>query len=227
MLVVAFWLQSFYLRTSRQMRHLELETQSPLYTQILETSSGLRHIRAFKWQDQMLKDSWKLMNASQKPFYTMYSLQRWLTFIMEVMFGSISIVFVAIAVHLPKSITEAGLGLGFLQVMMFGRSINRLIDGWTRMEISLGSVLRLYLFQKHTPVEPRESFQQLPKNWPARGNIRFEGVTAWYKYVFLHILFCYMLTVSRSGDEAKIALRNVSFTVAPGQKVGLKGRTGR
>lgn len=45
-----YFLQNFYLRTSRQLRHFDLESKSPLYTYFTETLSGVATIRVFGWQ---------------------------------------------------------------------------------------------------------------------------------------------------------------------------------
>ncbi|OAA78570.1 ABC transporter, transmembrane domain, type 1 [Akanthomyces lecanii RCEF 1005] len=82
-IITACALQYYYLRTSRQMRHFELDAHTPLYTEFLEISSGLRHIRAFGWEEEFLKESYKLIDTSQKPFYMLYSIQRWLGFVLD------------------------------------------------------------------------------------------------------------------------------------------------
>ena len=46
------------------------------------------------------------------------------------------------------------------------------------------------------------------KNWPARGEIRFEKATLKYR------------------EELEPAVKNVSFVAQPGMKVGIVGRTG-
>lgn len=45
--VIFYLLQHFYLRTSRQLRLLEIEHKAPLDTQMTETLEGLPTIRAF------------------------------------------------------------------------------------------------------------------------------------------------------------------------------------
>jgi ATP-binding cassette subfamily C (CFTR/MRP) protein 1 len=51
--IVVYILQKFYLRTSRQIRLMDLEAKAPLYTNFLETLSGLVTIRAFGWTKDM------------------------------------------------------------------------------------------------------------------------------------------------------------------------------
>lgn len=49
-LVSVYMVQRFYLKTSRQLRLLDLEAKSPLYSHFMETLSGLITIRAFQRQ---------------------------------------------------------------------------------------------------------------------------------------------------------------------------------
>ncbi len=232
-IITACALQYYYLRTSRQIRHLELEAHTPLYTEFLEISSGLRHIRAFGWEEEFLKESYKLIDTSQKPFYMLYSIQRWLGFVLDCMSGVLAIGLVVIGIRMPQSTSQAGLGLAFMQIIAIGPTLDAFINAWTRLETSLGSLLRIHLFNNETPVEPRDTLTKLPREWPQEGKIEFEDVTARYKYgpscvIRIGNTILTLLMYTNSPDDGdKIALRNVSFIIAPGQKVGLRGRTGR
>lgn len=183
--IIAFGyaLQYYYLHTSRQIRHLELESHTPLYTQFLELSTGLRHIRAFGWEEKLLAESFKLIDISQKPFYTLYTIQRWLGFALDCMSGVLAIVLAAIAVHMPQSTSQAALGLAFVQIIGIATILEALIDAWTKLETSLGSLLRVHLFSVETPVESRDTTAKLPDVWPQQGKIEFEEVTARYRYI--------------------------------------------
>ncbi|EHK99656.1 putative Metal resistance protein YCF1 [Glarea lozoyensis 74030] len=66
----------FYLRTSRQLRLLDLEAKSPLYTQFMESLSGLATIRAFGWRNALEKHNSEMLDQSQKPFYLLFAVQR-------------------------------------------------------------------------------------------------------------------------------------------------------
>lgn len=46
--ISVFFIQRYYLRSSRQLRLLEIEAQAPLVTELRETSTGLIYIRAFR-----------------------------------------------------------------------------------------------------------------------------------------------------------------------------------
>lgn len=70
-IVAIFFIQKFYLRTSRQMRHLDLEAKSPLYRLFTETAAGIMTVRAFGWKIDMANENLRLLEHSQKPYYTM------------------------------------------------------------------------------------------------------------------------------------------------------------
>lgn len=69
--VAIYYIQKFYLRTSRQMRHLYLEAKSPLYRLFTEAAAGIITVRAFGWKTDMANENLRLLEHSQKPYYTM------------------------------------------------------------------------------------------------------------------------------------------------------------
>lgn len=63
--MVVWTIQAFYLRTSRQVRLLDLEAKAPLYAQFLETTEGLTTIRALHWQQGFADQNAELLDKSQ------------------------------------------------------------------------------------------------------------------------------------------------------------------
>ncbi len=76
--IVIYLIQNFYLRTSKQLRFLDLESKATLHTKFLETCSGLSTIRAFNWQHNISQEFLQLLDTSQGPVYLLFSVQRWL-----------------------------------------------------------------------------------------------------------------------------------------------------
>ena len=68
-MVVVYFVQRYYLRTSRVLRLLDIEAKSLLFTHFLETLGGLVTIRAFAWGREYLKTNSDLITLSQRPFY--------------------------------------------------------------------------------------------------------------------------------------------------------------
>jgi ATP-binding cassette, subfamily C (CFTR/MRP), member 1 len=166
------------------MRHLDLEAKTPLYTQFSETAAGALHIRAFGWQSSVMDQSLRLLDHSQKPYYYLYCIQRWLNLVLEMYVMVIAVVLVTLALKLPHSTSEAAIGLSLLHVISFGSGMASLIGAWTRMETSLGAIARLRDFLDETPVEAEPRVERImTADWPTQGRIELRNVTARYKYV--------------------------------------------
>ena len=178
--VVMVWvLQKYYLRTSRQMRFLDLEAKSPLYTHFTETLSGLDTIRAFGWQKHFSEANLELLDTSQKPYYLLYCIQRWLNLVLDLMVAAVAVILVAIATQ-DRSLTSRGaIGVALNNVLGFNQVLSYLINSWTSLETSLGAVSRLRAFEQQTPDENRpEEIHLPPVGWPQQGAIEFRNVSS-------------------------------------------------
>jgi len=117
-LIFAFWVtQKFYLRTSRQIRYIDLETKSPLYTHFIESLAGLSTIRGFGWEAEFERQNRILLQASQRPFFILATIQRWLTLMLDFIVSILAIVLAILAVELRKSINPGLLGLALVNVV--------------------------------------------------------------------------------------------------------------
>ncbi|KAK2043559.1 P-loop containing nucleoside triphosphate hydrolase protein [Colletotrichum somersetense] len=206
-----YFLQKFYLKTSRQMRHLDLESKSPLYTHFTETLNGVVTIRAFGWQQGFVKEQLRLLDISQRPYYLLFCIQRWLAVMLDLFVAVIATILVAFAVKSTNTTSGGAIGLSMVSLMGLNSSLSRLISSWTNLETSLGAIARLRDFVRDTPHEDGANAQNLPafpQGWPSSGAINLKSIDARYK----------------AGDEN--VLREVSLSIKPGQKVGLCGRTG-
>jgi ATP-binding cassette, subfamily C (CFTR/MRP), member 1 len=101
--------------------------------------------------------------------------------------------------------------VSLVQLITFAETIKMLIQWWTSLETSIGAVARIKRFSEETPDEnlPGENKPPLA-NWPLNGEVLVKDATASYGL----------------GSENK-ALDGISFSVKPGEKVGIVGRTGR
>lgn len=65
-IAIAYAVQYGYLRTSRQLRHLDLESRTPLYTLFTENAEGLLFIRAYGWQEHKLQSGFERLDVVTK-----------------------------------------------------------------------------------------------------------------------------------------------------------------
>ena len=206
---VLYLVQKFYLRTSRQMRLLDIEMKAPLYTQYTETLAGLSTIRAFGWSGAFLIDSHRRLDVSQRPVYTLYCIQRWLQVVLDLFVLGVALVLVSFSLTMAGSTSSGAIGLALVNLIGFNQGLTALVEQWTELETSLGAIARLKWFDENTPDENKEAESDAPPSeWPAQGAIEFDNVSASY------------------SDESPIVLHNLSFKIKPGQKVGICGRSG-
>ncbi|GFF43248.1 metal resistance protein YCF1 [Aspergillus udagawae] len=208
----ATWaLQRFYLRTSRQLRLLDLELKSPLFSSISETLEGLPTIRAFGWQEKFERRNQERLDASQRPVYLLYCIQRWLNFVLDLIVAALAILLVSLATQLPSSTSGGRLGVAMLSILGFSQSLSQFIFFYTDLETSLQAVSRVKEFVETTVSEEAGpgSLTAPPEHWPVRGAVEFQNITASY-----------------SSDMDSPVLNGISLVIQTGQKVGICGRTG-
>ncbi|KAI0968721.1 P-loop containing nucleoside triphosphate hydrolase protein [Xylaria arbuscula] len=206
---VLYLIQRFYLRTSRQLRLLELETSAPLFSHFIESLSGLVTIRAFGWAEAYTNKTNKLLDQSQKPFYLLLCIQRWLVLVLDLVVAGLAILLVGLTVALRSKIDPGFLGIALVQLTSLSQALTNLVQFWTLLETSLGAISRIKDFSESTPRESTtEELDEPPVNWPQHGALTFDSVSASYE------------------ENGPLILNDVSFSFEGGKKIGIVGRTG-
>ncbi|KAI5860382.1 putative ABC transporter [Durotheca rogersii] len=206
--VLVYVIQKVYLRTSRQLRFLELESRAAVFSSFLESAEGLETIRAFGWRREAARENIVRVENSQRPEFLLLSLQRWLNVVLDLLAAAMATGVIAIAVALRGQVSGGQIGVALNVMLVANTTLLRLVESWTTLEVSLGAVSRLKTLERNVPPEDRiEENCEPPANWPSRGRIKFRGVTAAY-------------------HADAIALRDINLDIAAGQRLILCGRTG-
>ncbi|KAI1461835.1 ABC transporter [Annulohypoxylon moriforme] len=207
-LILVYAVQKVYLRTSRQLRLLELESRSLVFIDLLETVDGLATIRAFGGQSKAESEHLNRLNESQKPFYLLLCLQCWLKIVLDMLVAAIAVGVIALAVVLRNTTSGGQVGVALNIVLIANTTLLRLIQMWTNLEISLGAIARIKNLEEEVPPEDQPSETSVPpETWPLSGAVEFRDVTAAY-------------------NTDNTVLKDVSLLIEPGQKIVICGRTG-
>ncbi|KAF7548959.1 hypothetical protein G7Z17_g6711 [Cylindrodendrum hubeiense] len=216
---ILFFVQKFYLRTSRQIRLLDLECKSPLYTHFLDTIKGVATIRAFGWEHLDIERNNELLDTSQRPAYLLAMIQQWLIATLQLIVTGTAVLLISLATQLRSNTGLTGASL--VTLLTFSDSISNLIKAYTSLETSLGAVSRLRTFTETVKPEdqPDEDLEP-PQEWPQGGRIDINDVSASYE--------------SESDSEegpvvvspSNLVIRNLTLSILPRQKVAICGRTG-
>lgn len=202
-------IQAYYLRTSRQLRLLDIEAKAPVFSQFLETLGGVSCIRAFGWTDAYKAKNVEVLNVSQKPYYLLWCIQRWLTLVLDLFVAGLAILLVALATTIRNGST-AYLGVALFQVVTFSTTLQTLVTEWTLTETAIGAVSRIRTFVSSTKREDKSNESgDVDDAWPEQGVIEWKNVVASYE------------------SSTEPVLKDISLSVKHGEKVAICGRTGR
>ncbi|KAE9401197.1 hypothetical protein BT96DRAFT_918935 [Gymnopus androsaceus JB14] len=200
--LVCYLVQKLYIATSRQLRRLDLASNSPLYTLMSETLTidGLFTIRAAGAQEALINRSTYLLSASQRTFHYNNVTRTWLNTVIATLTAIINTFVMLIAV----------LGRHSTQTVSLQESVNLLLVSLAAAEVSAVAVERNLQYTQLTPEESMsEAMQHSSANgWSAMGDINFDKVTARY-----------------DGHDNPV-LQEVSFRIPSGTHTALCGRTG-
>ncbi|NXS38652.1 MRP7 protein, partial [Pomatostomus ruficeps] len=216
--VVYFFIQRYYRFTSRELKRLYSVTLSPIYTHFSETLSGLSSIRAMRATKRFELENQQLLEQNQRCLFASNTVMEWLDIRLQ-MIGVVvvtAIAGIAIIQH-QKQLGNPGLvGLALSYALSVTNLLSGLIASFTHTEIMMVSVERTEEYTTDIPMEPQDKVvqvkaqmcSQVSADWPSQGLVEFQQVVLAY----------------RTGLPN--ALDGVSFTVHPGEKLGIVGRTG-
>lgn len=74
--ITVYAVQRVYLRTSKRIRHLDLEVKAPLYAHFTDALGGIGSLWAFEWQDSSKEENDLVLDNSRHSFYLLYCIQR-------------------------------------------------------------------------------------------------------------------------------------------------------
>lgn len=204
-----FLVGKFYIRSSRDLKRLESVQRSPLFQQFGETLSGITTIRAYGDEKRFIRDNMLRVNTHNRPFIYLWATNRWLSFRIDVV-GDLVAFFAGMFVILSIGTIDAGsAGLSLSYALTFTENVLWLVRLYAMLEQNMNSVERI---KEYLDVEQEaEAIVEKTRpaaNWPSQGGVEFINYTTRYR------------------SDLEPVLRNVTFKVAPQEKVGIVGRTG-
>jgi ATP-binding cassette subfamily C (CFTR/MRP) protein 1 len=148
-LLGVYFVQKLYLNTSRQIHYMDLEAIAPLFSHMLETYGGLDSIRAYGWERRFRDENIELLDGSQRPFYDLFCIQRWLTLVLNLMVAFMAVALVLVSVLIKGVSSQNKSGVALLSSVTFAQTLSSLISTYTSLETALGAISRILSFTKH------------------------------------------------------------------------------
>ncbi|XP_056137183.1 cystic fibrosis transmembrane conductance regulator [Lampris incognitus] len=218
--VIFVALRKYFLRTGQQLKKLEAEARSPIFSHLIISLKGLWTIRAFGRQSYFETLFHKALNTHTATWFHYLATLRWFLFRCDIIFVFFftAAAFIAVGTNQDKP-GEIGIIVA-LAMLILGTFQWAVITSITVNGL-MRSVDRVFKFIDLPSEEPllgrrrAKGGQDLVidnphahESWPNRGQMDVQGLTVKYT------------------EAGRAVLSDISFTVEGGHSVGLLGRTG-
>ncbi|XP_075065076.1 cystic fibrosis transmembrane conductance regulator isoform X2 [Mixophyes fleayi] len=223
--IIAFiLLRSYFLHTSQQLKQLESEARSPIFTHLITSLKGLWTLRAFGRQPYFETLFHKALNLHTANWFLYLSTLRWFQMTIEMIFVIFfcAVAFISIA---TSGAGEDKVGIVLTLAMNIMNTVQWAVNSSIDVDSLMRSVSRIFKFidipredivsEKNKKKDKlsevliiENEYTKKDPDWPSGGQMTVKDLSA--KYV----------------DGGHAVLENISFLINPGQRVGLLGRTG-
>ncbi|CAK6953270.1 canalicular multispecific organic anion transporter 1 [Scomber scombrus] len=206
--LVYFFVQRFYVATSRQLRRLDSVSRSPVYSHFGETVAGLSVIRAYGHQERFLKHNEITIDENLKTVYPWIVSNRWLAIRLEFL-GNLVVFFAALFAVISRDSLDSGLvGLSISYALNVTQTLNWLVRMSSELETNIVAVERV---SEYSEIENEAKWitdTRPTEKWPESGRMQFENYKVRY----------------RPGLD--LVLHGISCDIHSTEKIGIVGRTG-
>ncbi|KDQ16443.1 hypothetical protein BOTBODRAFT_186497 [Botryobasidium botryosum FD-172 SS1] len=200
-----------YVKTGRDLRRIESNTRSPIFSAFGELLEGIVTIRAFSAERLFFDEMHTKVDVTTRMWYSFWMLNRYLLLHFDAL-GAVSI-FITTLFALSGSLSSEMAGVAITSAMTFTTSVYWTCRQITQLEMDLNSVERVveYLDLPQEPPAIIESHRP-PAYWPSSADSNSLVVVE-----DLEI---------RYAPDLDPVLHGISFTLKARERVGLLGRTG-
>ncbi|KAJ1033795.1 hypothetical protein NDA16_000005 [Ustilago loliicola] len=212
-LVLYFWIATYYRSTARELRRIDAGLRSSMHEHFSESLQGLVTIRAFGHVDAFISENCRRIDKQNRAYWLAMTCQRWLSlrldFLGSLLILSVAILVVAARFDISPGVTGVALSYILTAQSIFGWMIRHAAE----LENNMSAVERVLHYAHHIEQEkayhiPEVDNTLVARDWPERGEIRFEGVDAKY------------------ASSERNVLNHLDLHIGSGEKIAFCGRTG-
>jgi ATP-binding cassette, subfamily C (CFTR/MRP), member 1 len=218
LLILYSFILIYYQRSNIELKRFEATYRSPLYSHVSETLVGISTVKAFGVKDSFIAKQMTLMDHSNQPTFLKMMAQWWINLRLNMISSVLTLVLALLGVTSSNSdnpfqpgnsgIDPNLIGVALTYALGFAATLQLLLFASSQLENEFNSVERLQVYCEQLPSEPA-LVREGDKDFVVKGKVEFCNVTLAYP----------------SRPDIDI-LKNLSFIIPPGEKVGVIGRTG-
>ncbi|EJD03803.1 P-loop containing nucleoside triphosphate hydrolase protein [Fomitiporia mediterranea MF3/22] len=197
-----------YIRAARDLRRLESVSISPAFSGFDELLRGITHVRAFGMEHKYQESFYKKVDLFQGFDHVYWLVAGWLRWRYDCL-GSV-VVFLTTIFALWSGASDGFTAIVIVQAGVFAEASRQLVRVLAQLELDFNSVERIGEYLEAPQEAPAIVHEKRPPAyWPSSsGKLVVEDL------------------VVRYAPDLPTVLNNLSFTVNPGEKIGVVGRTG-
>ncbi|EJD47908.1 ABC protein [Auricularia subglabra TFB-10046 SS5] len=205
---------AYYRRSAREMKRLDANLRSLLYSHFSESLSGpgLATIRAYQESKRFLSDNEYFVDLEDRALFLTITNQRWLAIRLDFLGAGMIFCVGMLVVFGVNGISPAQTGL----ILTYTTSLTQMFGMVTRqsaeVENNMNSVERVSRYCEDGAIEQEQPHEapdrQPPKAWPSEGRVEFKDVIMSYR------------------SDLPPVLNNINVSIKAGEKIGVVGRTG-
>ncbi|XP_036402430.1 canalicular multispecific organic anion transporter 1-like [Megalops cyprinoides] len=205
---VYYFVQRFYVATSRQLRRLDSVSRSPIYSHFSETVSGLSVIRAYGHQERFLRQNEATIDDNLKSVYALITSNRWLAIRLDFL-GNLVVFFSALLAVLSRDTLNSGtVGLSISYSLNLTHTLGALVRMTSQLKTNIVAVERISEYAKIEKEAAWITEKHPPEGWPDAGRLRLENYKVRYR------------------PELDLVLHGLTCDIDSTEKIGIVGRTG-
>ncbi|XP_048548789.1 ABC transporter C family member 10-like [Triticum urartu] len=210
MIVLAIWLQRYYLASAKELMRINGTTKSALANHLGESISGAITIRAFEEEDRFFAKNLDLVDKNASPYFYNFAATEWLIQRLEIMSAAV----LSFSAFVMALLPQGSFSPGFVgMALSYGLSLNISFVFSIQFQCNLAnqiiSVERVnqYMDIQSEAAEVVEENRPLP-DWPQNGNVEIRDLKIRYRI------------------DAPLVLHGITCKFEGGDKIGIVGRTG-
>ncbi|MXQ98195.1 hypothetical protein E5288_WYG015649 [Bos mutus] len=206
--IVSYVLWQYFSETSRDVKHLECATQSPVFSHLASSLQGLWTIRAYKAEQKFQKLFDAHQDLHSEAWFLLLTTSQWLALYLDITCAIFVTVVAFVSLILAENLDAGRVGLVLSLTLTLMGMLQCCIRQSVEAENMMVSVQRVIEYRKLRK-ERRWMFnRQAPPLWPSKGEIRFDSVSF------------------RPISDSRLVLKDLTTVIESGEKVGIVGRTG-
>ncbi|KAF9173923.1 hypothetical protein BGX21_011267 [Mortierella sp. AD011] len=198
-----------YLPISRDLKRLNSNFKSPILNHFNEAITGIATIRAYGFERRFLSKNLVNLDNNNRTFFLLWSTNRWLHWRVDVTGALVSFITGMLILQNWDSIAPGWAAMSLTYSLRFTMTIVWIIRIYAENEMNMNAVERVceYMDLEEEPPAIIEGSRP-PASWPHAGEIVVDHLTMKY------------------APDAPEVIKDVSFKIKAGEKIGVVGRTG-